>query len=126
MADNMTAGKKLIDPTPIISKLADRALHAKGAECSVLGEVIDMLMAAPLILHVEQRWIPVTEELPDNQHDWVLVACKLTPEGWYGVPHIAELRKGVWWADCYDTPLTDAGVEVTHWMPLPSGPEEVK
>lgn len=39
--------KKLIDPDPIIRKLADRCLKARGLECSILGSVIDMLKAAP-------------------------------------------------------------------------------
>lgn len=39
--------KKLIDPDPIIRKLADRCLEARGLECSILGSVIDMLKAAP-------------------------------------------------------------------------------
>jgi hypothetical protein len=51
-----------------------------------------------------QKWIPVSERLPEKQHDWVLVACKLHPEGFYGVPHIGELRNGVWWCDCYEVP----------------------
>lgn len=38
---------KVIDPAPIIKQLADRCLKAKGLECSVLGELIDMLRAAP-------------------------------------------------------------------------------
>lgn len=73
-----------------------------------------------------QRWIPVTERLPEHQHDWVLVACEFVPEGGYGVPHIAELRHGVWYADCYEVPLEDAGCKVTHWMPmtLPEPPKE--
>lgn len=38
---------KLIDPAPIIKKLAERCLVTKGIECSILGEVIDLLKAAP-------------------------------------------------------------------------------
>ena len=70
------------------------------------------------------RWIPVTERLPSKEFDWVLVACKLVPEGEYGVPHIAELRHGVWYTDCYEVPLESAGTKVTHWMPLPEPPKE--
>lgn len=39
--------KKIIDPEPIIKKLAERCLKAKGIECTVLGEVIDLLRSAP-------------------------------------------------------------------------------
>lgn len=58
MADNMTAGKKLIDPAPIICKLADRALLAKGVECSLLRDVIDLLMAAE---DVADRYVRVSD-----------------------------------------------------------------
>ena len=71
------------------------------------------------------EWISVEERLPSSDHDWVLVACKLMPEGFYGVPHVAELRGGVWWSDCYDVPLRSAGVAVTHWMPLPEPPVDI-
>lgn len=39
--------KKIINPQPIIDNLTARCLKAKGVECSILGEVIDMLRAAP-------------------------------------------------------------------------------
>ena len=57
MADNMTAGKKLIDPALIICKLADRALLAKEPECSLLCEVRDMLMDAPVAGPQHGRWL---------------------------------------------------------------------
>lgn len=39
--------KKIINPQPIIDVLARRCLTAKCVECSILGEVIDMLRSAP-------------------------------------------------------------------------------
>ena len=72
-------------------------------------------------------WIPVTERLPERpEYDWVLIQVLiLGRDPYYGVPHIAELRNGVWHADCYDGPLEKtAGVKVTHWMPLPEPPKE--
>ena len=50
---------KVIDPAPIIKKLADRCLVAKGLECRILGELIDLLRAAPAVDAVEVvhgRW----------------------------------------------------------------------
>ena len=73
------------------------------------------------------EWISVEDRLPDkNEYDWVLVAVMLVPEGWYGVPHIAELRGGVWYSGGPSNylPLEEsAGVKVTHWGPLPKNPE---
>jgi hypothetical protein len=71
-----------------------------------------------------REWIPVSERLPEKpEYDWVLVATKMDPEGWYGVPHVAELRDGKWFAQGDDKPLEEwCAVKVTHWMPLPENP----
>ena len=70
------------------------------------------------------NWIDVQERLPERpEHDWVLVQTKMTPEGWYGVPHVAELRSGVWYTQCLDKPMEyELAIEVTHWMSLPEPP----
>lgn len=72
-------------------------------------------------LYPDGLWIPVTERLPQKpDYDWVLVKCQMVPEGYFGVPHIAELRNDVWYADCFDAPLEETvSVKVTHWAPLP-------
>lgn len=49
----MASKKQVIDPAPLIEKLAARCLETKGLECSVLGNVIDMLRAAPSVDAVE-------------------------------------------------------------------------
>ena len=49
----MATKKQVIDPAPIIEKLAARCLETRGLECSVLGNVIDMLRAAPTVDAVE-------------------------------------------------------------------------
>lgn len=74
----------------------------------------------------QMQWIPVDEKLPERPlYDWVLVATKLVPENWYGVPHIAELRNGVWYSNSYNTPLeSTCDIVVTHWMPLPERPKD--
>ncbi len=54
---------KVIDPVPIIKELADRCLKAKGQECSILGELIDLLRAAPAV-DATPKWIPSREKLP--------------------------------------------------------------
>ena len=73
--------------------------------------------------NVGGKWISVEDRLPENKRDWVLVACKLMPEGFYGVPQVAELRRGVWWSERWDAPFSLNDAEVTHWMPLPEPPE---
>lgn len=123
--------RKIIDVGPVIAKLAEMALQAKGLECSLLGNVIDMLRAAPdeTDTNVGCKWISVRERLPDTQeYDWVLVNIRLMPENYDGVPCVAELRNGSWYDalnGLLDTSEEGCGVIVTHWMPLPTPPEEV-
>lgn len=69
-----------------------------------------------------REWIPVSERLPENMDDRVLV---LLPTKSYDYPignqHIdtdryrGEYRKWVRYGD-----------KVTHWMPLPEPPKEVE
>lgn len=72
------------------------------------------------------EWISVKDRLPERcLHDWVLVQTMLIPEKYYGVPHIAELRDGIWYSNECDKPLEETcGVIATHWMPLPEPPKE--
>lgn len=79
---------------------------------------------------VNSNWIPVERKLPDpSKYDWVLVQVKLVPEGQYSIPHVAELRGGIWYGMGYpeNFPLEDGcGIKVTHWMPLPAYPKDIK
>ena len=77
-------------------------------------------------LNQQMQWISVSERLPERPlYDWVLVAIKLVPENWYDVPHIAELRNGVWYSNSYNAPFeSTCNVVVTHWMPLPKRPND--
>lgn len=125
--------KKTIDPAPIIKKLADRCLTAKGIECSILGETIDMLKAAPDVTDkkVGSKWIPVTERLPEDDLPvdsdikgiHVLVAVKR---------HDGVVYMKVAWRERY---LSDTGWRwfifepqgsIIYWMPLPNTPEVLK
>jgi hypothetical protein len=72
------------------------------------------------------NWIKVEDELPDrNLYDWVLVIAKMVPEGWHGVPAVAELRgDNIWYFRDEDLPAEETlGIKVTHWMTLPESPK---
>ena len=76
------------------------------------ADLIERLTAENAALLEKQRWILVTERLPEKQQR-VIVRCKTvgTTAGW--------IMFGEW--------VTDLGPgcgEVTHWMPLPDAPEE--
>lgn len=71
------------------------------------------------------NWIKVEDELPERgKFDWVLVIAKMIPEGWHGVPAVAELRNNKWYFRDLDEPAEEIlSVQVTHWMPLPEQPK---
>ena len=101
---------------------ADHSCSAKcpafpaGLDCreemhKELLALIERLTAENAALREKQRWILVTERLPEKQQR-VIVRCKTvgTTVGW--------IMFGEW--------VTDLGPgcgEVTHWMPLPGAPE---
>ena len=70
--------------------------------CAECGGVID----------VAQRWIPVSERLPETNR-LVLILTRLGTQ--FTAGHYPD---GNWY-----TPTDEIWGEVTHWMPLPPPPE---
>ena len=92
------------------------------------GEVAEiyelMLAAAPQSLGSEPatvpgKWIPVSERIPDNTEP-VLCIEKRADFGTYGQPFVCWHGGGGWVGKTNYRPI------VTHWMPLPAAPQEVK
>lgn len=73
-----------------------------------------------------QKWIPVTERLPDNkEHDWVL-AQVVEDNGYMHIPKVMEYRQALndWYEETYGWLSKHNGAfSVTHWMPLPEPPK---
>lgn len=67
----------------------------------------------------EQKWIPVTERLPDEFSEYLCRVIRPIPGGKY----VRESR--ILWCD-YDKSWNCEGLIVTHWMPLPEPPKEVE
>lgn len=70
-----------------------------------------------------QRWIPVTERLPEATDGDYVLACVTWKD-----THI-DYRDAVVMAFVSEDGLVDVEMDcvldgVTHWMPLPEGPEE--
>ena len=74
-----------------------------------------------------QKWIPVSERLPDNsEHDWVL-AQVVENSGYMHIPKVMEYRqnRNDWYEETYGWLSQHNGAfKVTHWMPLPEPPKE--
>ncbi|MCQ0857253.1 DUF551 domain-containing protein [Klebsiella pneumoniae] len=67
---------------------------------------------------VPGKWIPVSEQMPDNTEP-VLCIEKRADFGTYGQPFVCWHDGGGWVGKTNYRPI------VTHWMPLPAGPQEV-
>ena len=90
-----------------VEEIQDRREYIEFAAANV----IERMTSENAALREKQRWVLVTERLPEKQQR-VIVRCKTvgTTVGW--------IMFGEW--------VTDLGPgcgEVTHWMPLPGAPE---
>lgn len=66
-----------------------------------------------------QRWIPVSERLPEEGENVFVAYIARYEENLYGDIAFREDDKWIWLADG-----TEPIVEITHWMPLPELPKE--
>lgn len=86
----------------------------------VIGEALNQ--AANAIEELSKpKWIPVTERLPDNIDEEVLVCTEDYGKSGLGFATVA-VYDGSDWIECWErkTYLT----AVTNWMPLPEPPKE--
>ncbi|HBR5556897.1 TPA: DUF551 domain-containing protein [Klebsiella pneumoniae] len=92
-----------------------------------------MLAAADCsIPMISDRWIPVSERMPEmGEHQCYVLAADFKNHYWPNIPNTQVGVYGDWFGD--GNPAWDDGdgedlhlKEVTHWMPLPAAPQEVK
>ena len=96
-----------------VGEIQDRREHIEFAAANV----IERLTAENAALREKQRWIPVTERLPERDVQ-VLGWYKDNPFSQYR-PEVVAWNGNGWvfvYAHRYVT-------KVTHWMPLPEAPE---
>ena len=125
----------------------DCAIHEDKQRCqenllAKAAEAIERLTAENAALREKQRWIPVTERMPEERVLVNVVWVNRAPEPYYerikNVPFSGTAcfyRENWYW----DSPavldllaeygedeidLVDEAVEITHWMPLPKATEE--
>ena len=99
---------------PSVRKLLER-LEKAETDLRLSDDLVKALDNRIAELEEKQRWIPVSERLPeDGKPVWVCTiwneqhSGNLTDDCWTGL--FRDFREG----------------EVTHWMPLPELPEESK
>ena len=81
---------------------------------------------------VPGKWIPVSERMPEmGEKQRYVLAADFKNNYWPNIPNTQVGVYGDWFDD--GNPTWDDGdgedlhlKEVTHWMPLPSAPQEVK
>ena len=102
--------EKLID----VCEQANDELRLRSG-CSTWGDFADHLIANGVTI---QRWIPVTERLPEEGEEVLVFGYwheKFQPLMCYLSPH----RKGEW----FTTVAGQQVYSVTNWMPLPEPPK---
>ncbi|HCB1502620.1 TPA: DUF551 domain-containing protein [Klebsiella michiganensis] len=68
---------------------------------------------------IPDRWIPVSERMPEERETVVLVADER------GIVWCAEIQDGEIYPDEFPGTRGFGCAEATHWMPLPAAPQEV-
>ena len=123
------------------------AMHEDKQRCQEnlldkAAEAIERLTAENAALREKQRWIPVTERMPEERVLVNVVWVNRAPEPYYerikNVPFSGTAcfyRENWYWDSPVvldmlaeygedDSDLVDEAVEITNWMPLPEAPEE--
>ena len=129
----MNVREKLVE---LLKKADKEALSAAEMgkpynETEVLGRMADNLIAHGV---TAQQWIPVTERLPGDEQEVLVIA-----HGWDGKLMYVGSHKRVEAQKSWLTGITNKSSEwslwgwsylkepmVTHWMPLPLAPEDMK
>ena len=101
-----------------IEKLRGQNEQLREAAALVTKESAELL---------ERRWIPVEERLPENGVP-VLINYIASDGGKYHPDGTAVWTDYgcFWWEGSLEDCDTEVAVPITHWMPLPEPPEEVR
>jgi hypothetical protein len=90
--------------------------HGQAVEWDCPEDFADFLIANGVRY---QRWIPVTERLPENDGKFLGV---VNEEGYNRIAFVYYSDRR-WW-DCFYNGFVN--VKLTHWMPIPNMPEPPK
>ena len=113
----MNDREKLID----ILESAESAVYWNSDDCGFIEKIADHLIANGVTV---QKWIPVSERLPESIINKVLVYCKC---GYVCFGHYEKYKGNAIWYNLETqkefTTWDFDDYEVTHWMPLPTKPK---
>lgn len=116
---------------------APPGLTIKNLFAETMSEAADAIEA----IRDRQRWIPVTERLPENTFPVNVVWVNHAPASYYAIckdkPFVAtgiyHRDTWYWWSATTEDYLNEYGrcewdqvdgaIEITHWMPLPEPPK---
>ena len=104
----------------VIEQASDRIAN-QSTHIAALQQEIEKLRAQL------PRWIPVEERLPENGVP-VLINYIASDDGKYHPDGTAVWTDYgcFWWEGSLEDCDTEVAVPITHWMPLPEPPEEVR
>ena len=85
--------------------------------CQTMKDALELLK--------DRRWIPVSERLPKNMANRVIVYLQHKDYAPYiGYGHYEKFLGEEMWYDLENnTQFSKRGYTVTHWMPMPDSPE---
>ena len=98
---------------------ADKLLN-EFSECNFKGSTLKSIINAQPTIEVP-RWIPVTERLPEKGGDYLCYCCI---DGHIEYPFSMVLRYYIVDENPHFQHECAHGLNVTHWMPLPTPPKE--
>ena len=107
----------------ISRKAAIDCLNNVSFDCSMDQEVVEEELLKLPSVKPEQRWIPVSERLPDKRGDYLVTLCG-NGEPWVEIALWNETFGGRWQMVLYnDVDYSDIS-NVIAWMPLPKPYQE--
>lgn len=131
--DILTALRRLKVETGSLACMGCRREHDCGVHgCRIVREAAEQIEKLTdrcaryaeeiAVLQEREKWVPVTERLPEISNSWGVsdvVLCIISDPSGYLPPNpglCVYLENGKW--TCHGRI-----VRVTHWRPLPNGPE---